>query len=332
MSVTSGFAPPSKDASLRRNRPLLHRDAARPILIHRPTADDRAIHGISGGFEEAMRLLRRAAMNAASMSALRRVADLGQTHTIGDRQVLEYAARQIACGRWVVNVAAAPNTAAKEPYGAAHDNAYRERLTVFENDIPYMYLDSEGKVTVGIGIEVRSPAETRSIRFIHRYNGKLASDAEKEAAYQSVFTAPLRKLSHHRYKGLTDLDLAPGESARLFSSRLELAESECRKLFRNWADFPRPAQLALLDMDYNMGKGAPLTPARIAQGATNEGGLFQFHKLRAAAEKGDWLTASRECHRKKPIPEDRNNWTRDKFIEAAHLSPPAAESDRATKL
>ncbi|HLY80646.1 MAG TPA: hypothetical protein VKQ70_14795 [Caulobacteraceae bacterium] len=323
----------SKDETpRRRNRRLLHRDAARPILIHRPSSNDRTIHGISGGFDEAMRLLRRALTNSAAMSALRRLVDSGQAHVLDDRQVLEHAARQVARGRWVIRVSDDSSTAAKEPYGAAHDNAYREQLTLLEHDVAFMYLDTKGNVTVGIGVKLEDSKDTRSIRFVHRIDGKLASDEEKEAAFNAVHDARILIGRNAReFQSKTDLALAPGESARLFSSRLETAENQCRDLFKAWDDFPRPAQVALLDMAYNMGKGRALTAAEIANGDT-EHGLYQYHKLRAAADAGEWLTASRECHRKAPVNDTRNNWTRDKFIEAAHLSPPRAGSDRATKL
>jgi hypothetical protein len=332
MPATWAFAQSSKDAATphRRNR-LLHKDAGRPVLIHRPTPDDRTVHGISGGFEEALRLLKRASANSAAMSGLRRIIDAGQAHALSDQQVLEHAARKISSGRWVVNVSAASSTAAKEPYSAAHDNDYREKLTIFERDVPHMYLDTEGNVTVGVGAKL-SGSDLATTRFVHRANGKLASESEKAAAFGAVSRSLAgQKPYHYRRLKENDLDLAPGETQRLLKSRLERAEDDCRQLLKGWDGYPLPAQLALLDMVYNMGRGGPLTAAQIAQSA-KERGLYQFHNLRRAAESGDWLAASRECHRKAPVNDERNNWTRNEFVEAAHQSPPAVGSDRATKL
>jgi GH24 family phage-related lysozyme (muramidase) len=319
-------APPSDE----RSRRIVHGDLPRLTLIFRPTADERMIHGRSGGYFDALQVLRYALEEPTLMAGLRRALNWGRAQLMSDIELIERLAREVACGRMILCSRPEPQKPKDDRYAAAHDKPYRALLAGrFEGSVDYMYLDSRGYVTVGVGKMLPTPSSAELVAFVHRATRKPATSTEKVAAYTKVRTSIANRTAA-AYLSLTDLDLAPGESDRLLDRELEKAEDGCRTLFGGWDTFPMAAQLALLDMVYNMGAGHELTRAQ-RQAGMREHGLFQFHRLRASVAKADWAAASRECERQ-GIQKSRNSWTRDKFLEAAHIAPPRPEPHRALKL
>lgn len=108
------------------------------------------------------------------------------------------------------------------------------------------------------------------------------------------------------------LRLTVGAMLRLFVDHLREDVDRLTKIFPDFADFPAPAQSALLDMMYNLGEG------REAQGQRHATGFRQFHKLIAAVKIHDWRAAAEHCHRHGPS-EERNRETRALFALAANL-------------
>lgn len=314
----------------RHRKRTLHGDLARPVLIHRPTRDEQTLLGHRVTYAEALSVLKRALDDDAAMNALRRVLDWGRAHLLSDLEVLERLAREVALGRMIITDRPARTPPKPDRYAATYDKAYRALLAgPFEGSIPYMYLDSLGYVTVGVGKMLPTPSSALLLKFVHQKGKSRATPAEITAAYMSV-RASAGNRPAASYRKLTDLDLAPGEADRLLTDELQTAEDGCRTLFPAWNRFPLAAQLALLDMVYNMGPGQALTQAQRRAGQ-REHGLFQFHRLRASVAKEDWAAASRECERQ-GIQRSRNFWTRDKFLEAAHIAPPRPEPHRALNL
>jgi GH24 family phage-related lysozyme (muramidase) len=319
---------PEVHARHRRRRRTLHVDMLRPVLIHRPTPDELTVHGASGGYLEALGVLRLALEDSTLMASLRRILTWGQAQLMSDAQILQRLAREVAGGRMII-ASRQPPVRPNQRYAAADDRDYRAALAGFEGSIPYMYLDSHGFVTVGVGKMLATPAAAVAIRFVHRTGQSQASAAEIAAAYLAVRGAVANRPAT-AYRSLTDLDLAPRESDRLLNQELQKAEDGCRNLFGGWDRFPLPAQLALLDMVYNMGEGRAITAAQ-RQAGRREHGLFQFHRLRESVAREDWVAASRECHRV-GIQASRDTWTRNMFLEAAHVAPPRPEPHRALNL
>jgi hypothetical protein len=323
---------PTQEAhrQFRRRRRTLGESMPRPILIHRPTADELAVHGASGSHFEALAVLKRALEDGAVMAALRRVFAWGKAQAMSDAEVLERLAREVASGRMIICSRPPRAKPSDQRYAAAYDKAYRALLAgPFVGLVPHMYLAGRGLVTVGVGAALPTPAAALLVGFVHRSGMKRATPAEITVAYQKV-RGSIANRPAANYRGLTDLDLAPGESDRLLDRALEQVEIGCGKLFGGWNSFPLPAQLALLDMVYDLGEGRAITPAE-RQAGQREQGIYQFSKLREAVAKEDWVAASRACQRK-DAPKLRDSWTRTRFLEAAHLAPPRPDPHRALKL
>jgi hypothetical protein len=314
----------------RSRRRTLHEAMPHPVLIHRPTPDELTVHGASGGYLEALSVLRRALEDSALMASLRRILTWGRAHRMSDPQILERLAREVASGRMIIYSRAPRAKASDTRYAAAYDRDYRALLAgAFVGAIPYMRLDGRGAVSVGIGKLLLTPADAVAIRFVHRGGMQQASAAQITAAYLTVRGAVANRPAT-AYRDLTDLDLGPGESDRLLNQELQRAEDGCRSLFGGWEHFPLTAQLALLDMMYDLGEGRAITAAE-RQAGGREHGLYEFRRLREAVAREDWIAASRECHRV-DIQAARDTWTRNRFLEAAHIAPARPEPHRALNL
>jgi hypothetical protein len=313
----------------RRYRPTLQEAMPRPTLIFRPTPDELRLHGDSGGYFEALSVLRRALEEPTLMASLRRVLSSTQAHALSDEAVLERLARAVAGGRMIVYSRPPPGRPVGVRYTAARAPDYRRLLAgPFVGLVPHPWLGLRG-VTVGIGKRLATPVAALGIRFVHRGGIRLATAAEIMAGCATV-SAAIAGQAAIAYRDLTDLDLAPAEAERLLSQDLESAEDSCRGLFGGWERFPLPAQLALLDVIYDLGDGLAAALADQTHGQ-REDGLYQFRRLREAVAKEDWVAASRDC-RRPDVAAARDLWTRDKFIEAAHLAPARPDPHRAVRL
>ena len=313
----------------RRTRPL-HVDMSRPTLIFRPTSDELTIYGRSRSYAQAFAVLKPALEDDILMVALRRIRNGSSAHRMTDLEVLEGLARAVAGGRMLLVTRPIPPKPNANRYAAAYDKGYRALLAgPFDGAYPFMYLDSRANVMVGVGRMLRTSSAAHQISFLRRQDRSRPTMAEVTAAYMRV-RGSLANRQPPTYRGLTDLDLAPGEADRMLDQDLEQAEDDCRRLFGGWNTFPLPAQLALLDMVHNPGEERPLT-AQEKWAGQREVGAFQFIPLRASVAKAEWLAASRQCERL-GISGPRNQWTRDRFIEAAHIAPPRPDPHRSLRL
>ena len=94
-------------------------------------------------------------------------------------------------------------------YSAAMAPTFEEiKLFVapFEGNIPNMYVDTEGYVTVGIGNMLPDVRAARLLGFVNRTTKNAASADEKSADFSAVSTQPKAKAARW-YKQFTKLDL-----------------------------------------------------------------------------------------------------------------------------
>jgi GH24 family phage-related lysozyme (muramidase) len=172
-------------------------------------------------------------------------------------------------------------------------------LLHWEGDTKYLYVDTRGFVTTGIGQLVKDAAAARELPFIDTRTGAPATAQQIDQAFAAVQQRP-KGHTESWYATATHLRL-PEETVRaLAQSRLtnEFLPGLRREL-PHFDSYPPSAQRALIDMAYNLGVG----------------GVGRFHSLRAACEAGDWAQAAAECHRR-TCRAERNDWTRDLFLQA----------------
>jgi GH24 family phage-related lysozyme (muramidase) len=178
-----------------------------------------------------------------------------------------------------------------------------------EGVIPHMYLDTAGKVTIGIGFMIPDPHSALAYRLTNRVSGAAATSQEKLADWTQVAQQTKGKLAQS-YRKFTQLDMSDDDVRRVLDDKLRGFAESLRTRFAAFDTFPPSAQLALLDMIFNLGPN----------------GLFKgFPMMCKAAGRLDWAKCAAECKRL-GISNGRNDQTRGLFLAAV----PAPASRRLT--
>ncbi len=186
----------------------------------------------------------------------------------------------------------------------------RNDLDRWETTILWMYLDSEGYVTVGCGTMLPDTASAKTIKFFHEKTLLPATVTEIEAAWKKLHlgantqkaAAPKKKFSALHYKNETDLRITIRTSSTLRDSHVEADYRQLKQIYPNFDLFPENAKLALFDMVYNLGPGKGKTRHHRSTG------LRHYNLLNAAINKEDWESAATHCARR-GIPIERNRMT-----------------------
>ncbi len=169
------------------------------------------------------------------------------------------------------------------------------KLESFEGSIPWMYRDTVGRVTVGVGVML--PNAVAAVALPFAVGKQPASETEIAAEFARVQTLPMGRAAHF-YQKEGGMELAQGEIDSLLQRVVLRFETQLRAQIAGYDGFPDQAKMALLDMAYNLGP---------------EGLLKNFPKLIQAAEAGNWKQAAAQCFRHGPGAA-RNQWTQAMFL------------------
>ncbi len=181
------------------------------------------------------------------------------------------------------------------------------RLKEFEGSVPWMYLDTVGKVTVGVGSMLPDARSAGMLPFSAGKRAATAEEIEKEFERISALTKGKPAAFYRKSGGLRLPDQAIDAKLR---DVLEGFEGYLKAHIAGYDSLPEAAKLGLLDMVYNLGPGK----------------LFhEYPKMIAAVEKGDWAAAARASLRRGPSAA-RNAWTKDQFLNAAKRMELKAEA------
>ena len=171
------------------------------------------------------------------------------------------------------------------------------KLKEFEGCVPWMYRDTVGKVTVGVGLMLPDAKAAGALPFV--VGARAATPEEIAAEYARVDAMAMGRPSAF-YKTPTSLVLTQQTIDAKLGSVLAGFEADLRSQFPHYDALPDGIKMALLDMIYNLG------PA----------GLFKgFPHLVAAIQTEAWRQAAEHCMRHGPSAA-RNNWTRERFLSA----------------
>lgn len=182
-----------------------------------------------------------------------------------------------------------------------------EKLKEFEGCVPWMYRDTVGKVTVGVGLMLPDAQAAQALPFL--LNNRPATPEEIAAEYARVDAMTLGKAAAF-YKIPASLELSQQTIDARLLSVLQAFEADLRAEFPRYDVFPDAIKMALLDMIYNLG------PA----------GLFHgFPHLVDAVQSGNWSLAADHCTRRGPAPA-RNDWTKQQFLSVVGAMKAEAET------
>ena len=176
-------------------------------------------------------------------------------------------------------------------------------LKGYEGCIPYMYLDTRGFVTVGVGFWLDCAENAANYTFHRNHDLQKATPAEVKAEWAHLKCQAVNHLETY-YQQFTTMQMMQPDIDAVLTQKLLTFETQARQTFADWDDFPAPAQLALIDMIYNLGS------------------LVAFPRLVRYATSKDWVRCAQQCWRNGPG-DQRNHETRDRFLAAAkeQLSP-----------
>jgi GH24 family phage-related lysozyme (muramidase) len=186
---------------------------------------------------------------------------------------------------------------------------YLPKLKEFEGAIPYMYLDTGGNVTVGVGNLLASATDAKQLGFVRRADpaakppvtaGPAAGD-EIQTDFDNVNKQTAGKIFSY-YRQFTKLDLPDAVITALLNGRVTEFKAKLVAAFPDFDSYPDEACAALFDMGFNLG----------VAGLTSK-----FPTLCKAVKDKDWATAAKESHRAAPVNDDRNDWTKAQFEKAA---------------
>ena len=182
-----------------------------------------------------------------------------------------------------------------------------EKLKEFEGSVPWMYRDTVGKVTVGVGLMLPNAEAAQALPFLE---GTRPATAKEIAAEYTRVDAMAMGRAAAFYKTAGSLELSQGTIDAKLLSVLQGFEADLRAEFANYESFPDPIKFALLDMIYNLGAN----------------GLFKrFPQLISAIKTGNWSLAADHCTRRGPSAA-RNDWTKKQFLSVAGIIKAEAES------
>jgi GH24 family phage-related lysozyme (muramidase) len=178
-------------------------------------------------------------------------------------------------------------------------------MTVFEGNLPHMYLDTKGLITVGIGNMLPNAEAAARLPF---YNATANRAATRDEILEMF--AAVSKMEKGRpaakYARTPRIELGAEFRSALAIKRLEREFiPELRKLFPEFDAYPARVRAALIDMSYNLGTQRLRT---------------QFKRFHAAITARNWGAAAVECHRN-GVQDSRNDWTRRAFEAAAAGAP-----------
>ncbi len=192
---------------------------------------------------------------------------------------------------------------------------YLPKLKEFEGSYSYMYEDTAGNVTVGVGKMLPNAAAAQKLGFVRRANPTAkppvvagpATPDEVKADFDSVNSQPSGKLASY-YKQFTKLDLPDNVINTLLNADVQSFLSSVIASFPDFNSYPVEACAAIFDMAYNLGSGKLVS---------------DFPTFCKAVKAKDWATAVKECQRG-GIGDARNAWTKAQ-LEKADADSKAAQ-------
>lgn len=176
----------------------------------------------------------------------------------------------------------------------------RELIKRGEGCITHMYLDTVGRVTVGVGNMLSNADAAAELPFINRETGENATEEEIKAEFYLVAAQAPAKLAAS-YKQFTRFDLSPAAIDELLDRRIEEFEASLEQDFANYDNFPPAAKLGLMDMVFNLG---------------NSGLINKFPSFTSSAREENWAGCAVECNRK-GVADSRNQEVKDLFNSVA---------------
>ena len=181
-----------------------------------------------------------------------------------------------------------------------------------EGPIPYLYKDTENKITTGIGFNVDSQPKKAYDLGLYWAEGRnltsrRASIKDIEEAYKRIKPLPAGKYvefynpTESGNKKLLNIRMREQDMKKIVEKKLLQSEQELKRKIPSFDIIPYPARKALLDMQYNMGD-VQFSPQK-------------WKALYEAIDLRDWKKAAKQSNRMN-VNGARNQSIYNLFMEA----------------
>jgi GH24 family phage-related lysozyme (muramidase) len=164
------------------------------------------------------------------------------------------------------------------------------KLEEYEGRIPHLYVDSVGRVTVGVGHMIANRNEMASLTFMTGGAGvpmRAATLKVKQDEFDAMAKQPKGRRAgwYEQHATLTmrapDIDALTFAHIDSFHAKLVKAYSKARGHPQEFDSLPHNVQLALFDLIFNVGPT----------------GLTKFTQFNKSIKAGDWKKAAEQCER-----------------------------------
>ncbi len=176
-------------------------------------------------------------------------------------------------------------------------------LKTHEGDKDFMYVDSKGNVTTGVGFLLANEDAAVDYPFVD-FDDNPATEEQKRAEWRLIASKYDKSVSHSAdwYEDFTELYLQQDSIDAKLRDVVESDFTALSRAFSGYGSFPSAARIAIHDMYYNLG---------------GTGLREKFPSLMKAIAQTNWTNAADESHRT-GINDERNNYVRDLFLRAAN--------------
>ncbi len=157
----------------------------------------------------------------------------------------------------------------------------------YEKCVDHLYKDDKGYPTAGCG-NLMALATMLALPWLRRNDDAPASHDDIMSDWNSIARLP-GNMSDAYYAKFTKLYLPVDLIKRLFASRVAEFTDQLTGIYADFESWPQPAQLAELDMIFNLGIGTYKT--------------FETHIEALKKRPPDWQGAAASCHRKNKNPD-----------------------------
>ena len=187
----------------------------------------------------------------------------------------------------------------------------KDKLEKREGNIAHLYLDRNGLLHTGVGINVNDYANFKMLEFKDK-NGKLLTEKQKKALFVQAKAFQMKQAK----KGFNfsakyyanKFAYAPTKESRdmLFALNITKSMTDIKQMLgeKNYYNLHLNAQEELIGLHFNLGAGK-FNPKK-------------FKKLFAAAQKQDYQTMAKESH-VKGVAEHRNQLVYNAFAGCTQL-------------
>jgi len=183
------------------------------------------------------------------------------------------------------------------------------KLEEYEGRIAHLYVDSVGRVTVGVGHMIAHRNDMAALAFMCGGCGaptRAATLKEKQDEFDAMAKQPKghRAGWYEKHSTLTmrDADINALLSAHIdsFHAKLAKAYTKAQGYPKDFDNLPQNVQLALFDLIFNVGPT----------------GLTKFTQFNKSLKEGDWKKAAEQCNRSQ-VSGARNEYVKKLLLTTA---------------